>query len=62
MFENKEKKKKNTLILLGIRSELQNVHQTYFKKGTWKCLTHTTGEIATHTKAGITWVIYLKIL
>lgn len=62
MFENKDRKKKKTLIFLGIRSEFQNVHQTYFKKGTWKCLTHTTGEIATLTKARITWVIYLKIL
>lgn len=62
MLENKKGKKKKALILLGIRSELQNVCQTYFKKGTWKCLTQPTREIATHTKAGSTWVIYLTIL
>lgn len=40
MIENKRvKKKKTTLIFLGIRPELRNLFLIYFKKRTWKCLT-----------------------
>lgn len=62
-YDWKQKEKKTqTLIFVGIRSELKNIYQTHFKKGTWKCLTKPTTEIATHIKAVITWGIYLKIL